>query len=96
MLSALVGIAAGIVGLFARSLGSAVTSSVCAFLAIVGLTTGLILGGFEHPLSRIAGASVPGIICGMFITLICAAVAHTIVGYLCAAKKASAAKAAAV
>ena len=95
VLSALVGIAAGIVGLFARSVGSAITSSVCAFLAVVGLTTGLILGGFEHPLSRIAGSSVPGMICGMLITLICAAVAHTVVGYICAARKASAARAAA-
>ena len=79
--------------LFARALGSAITSTVCAVLALVGLTAGFILGGFECPLSRIAGSSAPGIICGMLITLICAAAAHTVIGYICAAKKTKAAAA---
>ena len=92
MLASLVGLAAGIVGLFALALGSAITSSVCLFLAIVGVTAGFILGGFECPLSRIAGSSAPGLICGMLITVACAAVAHTVVGYICAAMKKAAAK----
>ena len=95
LLSSLVGLAAGIVGLFARTLGSAVASTVCAGLWIIGLAAGFILGGFECPLSRIAGASAPGIICGMLITLTCAAAAHTVIGYICAAKKTPAATAAA-
>lgn len=95
LLASLVGLAAGIVGLFALALGAAITSSVCTFLAIAGLTVGFILGGFECPLSRIAGSSVPGIICGMLITLTCAAVAHTVIGYICAAKKIPATTAAA-
>ena len=94
LLASLVGLAAGIVGLFARALGSAITSTVCAVLALIGLTAGFILGGFECPLSRIAGSSAPGIICGMLITLICAAAAHTVIGYICAAKKTKAAAAA--
>ena len=95
LLASLVGLAAGIVGVFALALGSAITSSVCAFLAIVGITAGFILGGFQCPLSRIAGSSVPGIICGMLIALACAAIAHTVIGYICAAKKTAAVTAAA-
>ena len=94
LLASLVGLAAGIVGVFALALGSAITSSVCAFLAIVGITAGFILGGFQCPLSRIAGSSVPGIICGMLIALACAAIAHTVIGYICAAKKTAAVTAA--
>lgn len=95
MLAALIGLAAGIVGLFALALGSAITSSVCAFFAAAGLTTALVMGGFESPLSRIAGSSAPGLVCGMIITVLCAAIAHTVIGYVCAAKKSAAAKAAA-